>query len=181
MSRCQAFYFAFYDFSFSRYVGQSPFLTYAVCGGGRGAVRCARRCPLRVGAVVPWQVPVQGLHLTQQLCMQGGAVGVRCTPACVCVRTCPMVCVVSIGLCPWQKALVSLASRCLTCRPLSLETPVLSLPPSNLRITFPTTLAIQMLNWSVLAALISGCDKEICASPLERHQPRDSAALHKWQ
>lgn len=57
----------------------------------------------------------------------------------------------------------------------------LPLPPSNPRIPFPTALAIQMLNWSVLAALISGCDKEMCASPFERHQPRDAAALHKWQ
>lgn len=45
---------------------------------------------------------------------------------------------------------------------------VASFPTSSLKITFPDTLAIQMLNWSVLAALISVCDKEICASPIRQ-------------
>lgn len=67
MSRCRAFYFAFYDFSFSHYVGQSPFLRSAVCIGERGAVRCSRRCLLRVGAVAARWVPVQGLRLARRL------------------------------------------------------------------------------------------------------------------
>lgn len=94
MSHCRAFYFAFYDFSFSHYVGQSPFLPCAVCVGERGAVRCARG----------WQevpagrwVPGWGARRAQG---QGAAVGARCTPAGVRVRTCPAVRVVSGGAVP---------------------------------------------------------------------------------